>query len=125
VTNIAAPTLSQRGAHAALTGPQTSVDEFHAIYDERRALMKDALDEIGFTYGDPRGAFYVFANTRSTGLNATEFAYQLLEKGRVLVFPGAGFGAAWEDYVRISLLQPKEKLVKALERLLDASKSWS
>jgi aminotransferase len=125
VTNLAAPTPSQWGAHAALTGLQTTVDEFRAIYAERRALMKDALDEIGFTYGDPRGAFYVFANTRSTGMNATEFAYQLLERGRVLVFPGAGFGAAWEDYVRISLLQPKEKLVRALERLVDASKSWS
>lgn len=124
VTNLAAPTLSQWGAHAALTGAQTSVNEFRAIYSERRALTKDALDEMGFTYGDPRGAFYVFANTRSTGMNTTEFAYQLLERARVLVFPGAGFGAAWNDYVRISLLQPKEKLVQALERMLDASRSW-
>lgn len=93
VTNLAAPTLSQWGAYAALTGPQNLVDEFRAIYAERRALVKDVLDEMGFTYGHPRGAFYVFANTRSTGLNATEFAYQLLERGRVLVLPGAGFGA--------------------------------
>ena len=90
VTNLAAPTLSQWGAHAALTGPQTSMDEFRAIYAERRALMKDALDEMGFTYGDPRGAFYVFANTRSTGMNATDFAYQLLERGACAGFSRRG-----------------------------------
>lgn len=124
VTNLAAPTLSQWGAHAALTGPQDSVAAYREIYRERRALMMDALDEMGLHYGDPRGAFYIFANTRSTGLDATALAYDLLEKGRVLLFPGTGFGSAWSDYVRISLLQPKEKMLTAIERMQDVAQHW-
>lgn len=117
VINLAAPTLSQWAAHAALTGPQACIDDSRKIFLERRELMKRGLDEMGLTYGDPRGAFYIFANTSVTGMTATEFAYRLLEEEKVLVFPGTGFGAGWDNYVRISLLQPKEKLVQAIERM--------
>ncbi len=122
VTNLAAPTMSQWAAHAALTGPQTCIDEFRTIYSERRAFAKQKLDEMGWSYGDPRGAFYIFANTRATGRNATELAFHLLEHARVLLFPGTGFGEGWDDYVRISLLQPQAKLVEAFRRIQTVSK---
>jgi aminotransferase len=122
--NLAAPTVSQWAARAALVGPQDCVEEYRRIYLERRDLVKRALDEIGISYGDPRGAFYVFANIRSTGLNAWDFAYQLLQEARVLIFPGTGFGEGWDDYVRISLLQPKEKLLIALERMVAVIQRW-
>ncbi len=124
VTNLAAPTLSQWAAHAALTGPQTCIDEFRSTYSERRAFVRQQLDEMGWTYGDPRGAFYIFANTRATGRNSTELAFDLLEQARVLLFPGTGFGEGWDDYVRISLLQPQAKLVEAFRRIQDASTHW-
>lgn len=122
--NLAVPTLSQVAAEAALTGPQDCVEAYRRTYLERRDLVKDALDEIGIQYGDPRGAFYVFANIGSTGLSASDFAYRLLQDARVLVFPGTGFGEGWDQYVRISLLQPREKLLMALERMTEAVLRW-
>jgi aminotransferase len=122
--NLAVPTPSQWAAEAALTGPQHCVEVYRRTYADRRNLVKAALDQIGLTYGDPRGAFYVFANISTTGLNALEFAYRLLEDARVLVFPGSGFGEAWDHYVRISLLQPKPKLLIALQRITEAIRRW-
>lgn len=48
---------------------------------------------------------------------ADEFCCRLLNEARVLLFPGTSFGSAWRDYVRISLVQPEERLEEAIERI--------
>jgi aminotransferase len=109
-------TVSQYAALAAISGPQDCVAEFHAVYTRRRALMIDGLRKLGFTMGDPLGAFYIYANAASTGMSAFELSYLLLREGHVLIFPGTAFGDKWVDWLRISLLQPEEVLEEALRR---------
>lgn len=41
---------------------------------------------------EPKGAFYIFANIRETGMKSGEFAEWLLEKAKVIVTPGTAFG---------------------------------
>ncbi len=115
--SICAPAVSQWAGVAALEGPQDCVRVFHAAYDERRRALMRVLTDCGFTYGHPYGAFYIFANTASTGLPAFELAQRLLLEGKVLVFPGTGFGENWSNYLRFSLLQPTEVLYEATDRL--------
>jgi aminotransferase len=110
-------TVSQYAALAAISGPQDCVAEFHAVYTRRRALMIDGLRKLGFTMGDPLGAFYIYANAASTGMSAFELSYLLLREGHVLIFPGTAFGDKWVDWLRISLLQPEEVLEEALRRM--------
>ncbi len=117
IISICAPTPSQWAGVAALNGPQDCVAYFRTTYDERRRALMGALDDCGFTYGHPYGAFYIFANTSSTGLPAFDLAMRLLTEGRVLVFPGTGFGERWKDYMRLSLLQPTPLLLEALDRM--------
>lgn len=117
MVSVCAPVPSQWAGVAALNGPQDCVGHFRASYDERRRALMAALDDCGFTYGYPRGAFYIFANTTTTGLPAFELARRLLVDGRVLVFPGTAFGENWKDYLRFSLLQPTPVLLEALDRL--------
>jgi len=109
--------VSQWAAHAALVGPQECITDFYRIYDERRRVMMAGLDEMGFVYGRPRGAFYVFPAASSTGLPAEELCHLLLKEGRVLIFPGTAFGESGSQYLRISFLAPKEQLQTALERM--------
>ncbi len=116
---ICAPAVSQHAALAALTGPQDCVEEARQTYDERRRVMCAALDEMGLTYGRPQGAFYVYANVSKTGLSASDFCVRLLEEGRVMMFPGSLFGDHNDDFVRISLLQPVERVVEATQRMRD------
>jgi aminotransferase len=109
--------VSQYAALAAITGPQECVAEFHATYTRRRKVMLDGLTALGFSYSEPLGAFYVYANAASTGISAFELSYLLLREAQVLIFPGTSFGAKWVDWLRISLLQPEDVLQEALRRM--------
>jgi aminotransferase len=109
--------VSQWAATAALNGPQECVEEYRRIYDERRRVLMAGLDGMGFVYGRPKGAFYVFPNASSVGVPAEELSYRFLEEGQVLVFPGNSFGEAWGQHLRISFLTSKERLQEATSRM--------
>jgi aminotransferase len=114
---ICASAVSQHAALAALHGLQDCVLEYRAIFAERRAFFRQVLDELGFSYGAPQGAFYLYTNVSHTGMKASEFCVRLLEEARIMVFPGGLFGDHNDDFVRISLLQPMAKLEEAAGRL--------
>ncbi len=117
VTTGPAATVSQHAALAALNGPDEPLREFQRIYAERRRVMMEGLSAMGLDYSDPRGAFFLWTNSSSTGIHATELSYLLLKEGRVLIFPGTGFGENWGGYLRISYLQATDKIREALERM--------
>jgi aspartate/methionine/tyrosine aminotransferase len=110
-------TISQYAALAALTGPQEPIDAMIAEYAERRAWLMPALTDAGFTYGHPGGAFYIYTNVSSSGLQAPEFCERLLRETGVMVFPGSMFGDESTDYIRISYLQPLPMIQEAMERV--------
>jgi aminotransferase len=115
--SINAATPSQHAALAALTGPQDEVRAMRDAYAERRQVMLAGLDALGFTYGHPGGAFYVYANVSRSGLPAPDFCEKLLREARVLVFPGALFADPEDQHIRISLLQPIPRIQEAFARI--------
>ncbi len=117
LTTGPAATISQYAALAALTGPQEPLHEFQRIYAERRQIMMEGLRAMQLDFSEPRGAFFLWTNSASTGIHATELSYLLLKEGRVLIFPGTGFGENWGGYLRISILQSTELLREAIERM--------
>ncbi len=117
MVNVQAPTVSQWAAVAALDGPQECVEEMRRTYDARRRMMMAELDRIGIGYGRPRGGLYIWANVAGTGMSATEFSYRLLDEEDVLVLPGAGFGAGWDDWIRMTILQPEPTLREVAARM--------
>ena len=116
MVNIQAPTVSQWAAVAALEGPQATVAEMRETYDARRRLLMSFLDEMGFTYGEPRGGLYIWVNTTAAGVPAIELSARFLDEG-VLIFPGTGFGENWGDYMRMTLLQPIDVIEEAIVRM--------
>lgn len=117
VTTGAAAGVSQIAALHAITGTQEPLQEFKRIYAERRQVMMDGLTAMGLDYSDPRGAFFLWTNSTSTGIHATELSYLMLKEGKVLIFPGTGFGEQWGGYLRISILQSTDKIREALKRM--------
>jgi aminotransferase len=117
MVNIQAPIVSQWAGVAALDGPQACVAEMREIYDTRRRYVMQAVSALGLSYGEPRGGLYLWINTGSTGLPSAELSYRLLRDGDVLILPGSGFGAGWDNYMRMTLLQPLDQLKVAIERL--------
>lgn len=117
VTTGSAAGVSQVAGLIAITGTQEPLAEFKRIYAERRRAMMDGLTAMGLEYSDPRGAFFLWTNSSSTGIHATELSYLLLKEGNVLIFPGTGFGEQWGGYLRISILQTTDLIREALTRM--------
>ena len=111
------PIVSQMGALAALTGPDDSIIAQREIYVKRRKLILDGLHRMNLDYGVPQGGQFVFVDIRKTGLSSLEFVQRVLEECHVLTYPGGAFGADFDHCVRITFLQPEEKLREAFARM--------
>ena len=109
--------LSQRAALAAALSDDQCVRDARELYKERRDLLGKGLREAGLTFGEPRGGFFFWADSSSTGMRALELSYLLLKNAGVLIFPGTAFGTAWSNYLRITTLQPTAVLAEAVDRI--------
>jgi aminotransferase len=119
---ICAPSVSQWAALEAVTGPMDWWEPVMEGYRQRRQMWMEALDEMGLTYGLPKGAFYIFANVTSTGMTGTEFAKALRDEAKVLL--GAGDSAGNNDYVRVSFNAGADLLQEGLARMSTAVARW-
>jgi aspartate aminotransferase len=108
--------FAQKGAVAALTGPQDHLPRWLAEYDKRRSYAWKKLNAMpGISCVNAKGAFYLFPNVSGTGLKSVDFCAKLLEQEKVAAVPGIAFGA--DDYVRISYATSLANLEKGLERM--------
>lgn len=114
---MCAPTVSQYAAITAMTSCDGEVEKMVNEYNIRRRWLVNALNEIGLTCFDPKGAFYVFPSIKSTELSSQKFCEQLLYKHNVAVVPGDAFGASGEGYIRISYAYSLKHLMEAVERI--------
>ncbi len=113
---VNAPT--QFAGIAALQGPQDSVHQMVAAFDERRGVIVDLLNRIpGFSCRTPGGAFYAFPNITGTGLTAHELQNRLLDEVYVATVAGTAFGHLGEGYVRFSYANSIENIRTALDRV--------
>jgi len=108
--------FAQRGAVAALTGPQDHLKSWLAEYDRRRKYAHQKLNSIpGISCVNSKGAFYLFPNISKTGLKSSEFCARLLETEKVAAVPGIAFGA--DDYIRVSYATSLANIEKGLDRI--------
>ena len=88
-----------------------------ALYKHRTALLCDGLAEAGWPVPRPSASMFVWAplpaRAQKLGQGAVAFATELLEKARVAVAPGVGFGPGGEGYVRFALVETDERAKKA------------
>src|SRR5256885_15001619 len=86
--------FAQKGAVAALTGPQDHLKNWLAEFDKRRRFAYRTLNSIpGISCCNAKGAFYLLPNISRLGLGSTDFCARLLEAERVATVPGIAFGA--------------------------------
>ena len=117
-SNSCAASFTQRAALAALTGPQTAVEEMVEQFRRRREVFCEALNTIpGFRCVPPGGAFYAFANIEGTGATSQEMADFLLERAGVACLNGGSFGEYGEGYLRFSFANSLENLREAARRI--------
>lgn len=129
---LSPPTFAQIASEAALETPQSYFDDVITEYKDRRDTLISELQKIdGVKVATPKGAFYCIAKLPVK--NADDFAQWLLESydlngETVMVAPAAGFYSTPNvglDEVRIAYVLKKEDLIRSVEILKDALKTYN
>ncbi len=118
---MCASTMSQAAALDALE--RAFVDGFKDVkhmqedYDMRRRVIYKALNEMGLSSFEPKGAFYIFPSIKSTNMTSEQFATELLKNQHVAVVPGTAFGEGGEGFVRCSYASSLKNINEAMDRI--------
>lgn len=109
----------QVAAAAALTGPQECVEQMRTLYRERRDVLIKGLASAGWEMPSPEGSMFAWAPVppKYAHLGSVEFSKLLLERAKVAVAPGLGFGEHGEGYVRIALVENTHRLRQAIRNI--------
>ncbi len=111
-------TFIQDAGAAALSGPQTCVDEMRAEYAKRRALVLDRLQGIPRAHPmAPEGGFFSMVDIRETGHDSNDVRLRLLHEAGVVVIHGSAYGPGGEGTLRVSFASGGQNLETGLERL--------
>ncbi|QKY09754.1 alanine transaminase [Janthinobacterium lividum] len=115
----------QVAAIAALEGDQSCVTDICAQYQRRRDVLVKGLHEAGWMVEKPKASMYIWAHIPQAyrHLGSLEFAKLLLQKARVSVSPGIGFGEYGDEYVRFALIENEARVRQALRGIKNMLRS--
>jgi aspartate/methionine/tyrosine aminotransferase len=122
-SNSCTSAFTQMAGVEALRGPQDDAKKFVEEFRRRREVIVNGLNQIkGITCKKPRGAFYVFPNVKSFGVESKKLADHILQDAGVAVLSGTAFGSYGEGYLRLSFANSVENIKKAIERISESVK---
>ncbi|MEK9820173.1 MAG: alanine transaminase [Pseudomonadales bacterium] len=109
----------QVAAIAALEGDQQCVSDIRDTYRKRRDVLCEGLNGMGWQVTPPKATMFVWAKIPEPfrALGSLEFAKLLIEKAKVAVSPGIGFGQYGDDHVRFALIENEHRTRQALRGL--------
>ena len=114
---MSAPTTSQYAAIEAMRNGDRDIERMRDEYDGRRRYLVEGLRRIGLPCFEPKGAFYVFPDIRSSGLSSDEFCERFLMEEKVAVISGSAFGPGGEGFVRCCYATGMKDIAEALTRM--------
>ena len=103
----------QQAAMIAALGDDTHVAAQRERYAARRGRLRPALEHAGFRIDHSQGSLYLWA---TRGEDCWQTVAALADLG-ILVAPGAFYGAAGREHVRVALTVTDERTDAAVERL--------
>ena len=111
----------QVAAIAALEGPQNVVKEIRDMYQSRRDVLCDGLNNIGWRVERPKATMFVWAPIPEPyqQMGSLEFSKKLLQEAKVAVSPGVGFGSHGDDHVRFGLIENEHRTRQAVRGIRD------
>ncbi|HKY97298.1 MAG TPA: aminotransferase class I/II-fold pyridoxal phosphate-dependent enzyme [Gemmatimonadaceae bacterium] len=116
--------LQAAGAIGMAFGPEY-YNDMARDYRERRDMMVNALNEAGFKFCAPEGAYYILADfTEMSDLRGVDFAMWLAKEIGIATVPGTSFyhePRLGETVTRFAFCKKKETLERAAERLAGIS----
>lgn len=112
--------ISQAAAEYALSADmEKEMAAWSEEFRKRRDFLIKSFDGVsGIRPFKPAGAFYLFCDVSSCGLDSLTFSKRLLEEKKVAVIPGGPFGE--DGFIRLSFATDMNTLHEGAERI----KEW-
>jgi alanine-synthesizing transaminase len=100
----------------ALNEISDAVKEINAVYKNRRDVLVEGLNKIGWEIEKPKATMFVWAPIpeKFRKMGSLDFSKVLLKEGKVAVSPGIGFGEYGEGYVRFALVENEHRIRQAV-----------
>lgn len=110
----------QLAAATALNLSNDWYEHLNAIYRKRKLIAYEIMDAIGCSYHNKQAGLFLWGKINKPWgqpMDAYGLSDTILAKASVFITPGSIFGSAGNQYMRISLCSPEEKLNEALQRI--------
>lgn len=107
----------QKAAIAAISGPDTCIQQTVKTYEKRRNILVDGFNSIGWTMTKPEATMFVWAKIPQGFTSSEEFVLEMIQETGVFTVPGSCFGKMGEGYVRFALVDTEEKIKRAIEKV--------
>ena len=92
--------------------------EVSEIYRERKNIVSNSLESLGFEVYKSNATMFVWAKIPYTSQKKSmDFSLAVLEKSNVALSPGIGFGREGEGYIRIALVENKQRIRQAMKNM--------
>jgi alanine-synthesizing transaminase len=111
----------QVAAISALEGPQDCVEEIRSMYERRRNVLCDGLNNIGWELEPPKATMFVWAPIPQAyrDMGSLEFSKKLIRDAKVAASPGIGFGDYGDGHVRFGLIENEHRTRQAVRGIRD------
>ena len=107
----------QLAAAKALGLGQQWHDEVNSVYKARRERVFKLLQLLGCRFDKSQAGMFVWAAVPGGYKDGYELSDKILYGANVFITPGAIFGSAGDQYVRVSLCSTEQKIEEAIERI--------
>lgn len=114
LTSVASPMQ-----HAALHALDADTAQNVNVICDRLEMLMQKMRQMNVDFVDPDGGMYLFVRLPAHAKNSSVFADELLQKSGIAIAPGAGFGPAYQDYIRISVAcEDMQRLNEGTDKLM-------
>jgi alanine-synthesizing transaminase len=109
----------------ALNGSPKYVKEIVSTYQKRRDQLVNGLNRAGWELEKPKATMFVWAQIpeRFRKMGSLEFSKLLLDKAKVAVAPGIGFGEHGDECVRFALVENEHRINQAVRGIRNVLRS--
>lgn len=111
----------------ALRDCAAEVEQQAQIYQQRRDVLCQGLERLGWPVTKPKAGMFVWARIPEpfAKWGSMEFGIRLMEEANVAVAPGIGFGEEGEGYLRLALVENEHRIRQALRQMGKTLRKWS
>ncbi len=107
--------INTAAQYAALKAFEVDTTHMKEKFRQRRDLVCKLLQEAGFDFVKPSGAFYVLVDVSEFEKDDVKFCTELLQEAYVALVPGSAFNAP--GFVRLSFATSEEALIEGVKRM--------